>query len=219
MARLRLLVGTIFALPYIVHGTSTVPPPGYDIPASQGLDLVNLLIGNGGDTPNGSGGNIPSTAPPFGMTRWVAQGQPHYVSATPYNWTLDRVMGVVGTRQPAIWMGESAPISVSAGVGSNVIVDFEERGLRVLRGDDGQKKEVVSSGYYSVELDDGHGGSVQIEQTASMLMLFVISFALHLTELQHRVWLICGSRSIRNSRLTSYLKSRGHRSLHPPLPT
>ncbi|KAF9567664.1 glycoside hydrolase family 92 protein [Agrocybe pediades] len=147
--------------------TSTVPPAAFAVPASQGLDLVNLLIGNGGDTPNGSGGNIPSTAPPFGMTRWVAQTQPHYVSATPFNWTLDRVMGVVGTRQPAIWMGESAPISVSAGVGSDIVVEFEKRGLKVVRGDDGEKKEVVSSGYYSVELDDGHGGSILLEQTAT----------------------------------------------------
>ena len=148
-------------------GTSTNPPPAFAVPPSKGLDLVNLLIGNGGDTPNGSGGTIPSTAPPFGMTRWVAQTQPHYVSATPFNWTLNKVMGVVGTRQPAIWMGESAPISVSAGVGPDVVVDFEKRGLEVTRGPDGEKSEVVSAGYYSVELDDGHGGSIKLEQTAS----------------------------------------------------
>lgn len=149
------------------EATTTTPPPAFAIPSSSGLDLVNLLIGNGGDTPNGSGGMIPSTAPPFAMTRWVAQTQPHFVSATPYNWTLDKVMGVVGTRQPAIWMGESAPISVSAGIGPDVVTDFEKRGLEVLKGSDGEKKEVISSGYYSVELDDGHGGSLTIEQTAS----------------------------------------------------
>ena len=155
----------------LVDATTTKPPPAFAIPSSPGLDLVNLLIGNGGDTPNGSGGMIPSTAPPFGMTRWVAQTQPHYVSATPYNWTLDKVMGVVGTRQPAIWMGESAPISVSAGVGQDVVVDFEKRGLAVVKGSDGEKKEVISPGYYSVELDDGHGGSITIEQTASELRM------------------------------------------------
>ncbi|KIM42607.1 glycoside hydrolase family 92 protein [Hebeloma cylindrosporum] len=148
--------------------TSTKPPPEFAVPPSKGLDLVNLLIGNGGDTPNGSGGTIPSTAPPFGMTRWVAQTQPHYVSATPFNWTLNKVMGVVGTRQPAIWMGESAPISVSAGVGPDVVVDFETRGLEVVRRTvDGEKNEVVSVGYYIVELDDGHGGSIMLEQTAT----------------------------------------------------
>jgi hypothetical protein len=37
----------------------------------------------------------------------------------------------------------------------------------VLRWDDGQKNEVVSVGYYNVLLDDGHGGSIMIEQTTS----------------------------------------------------
>ena len=82
-------------------------------------------------------------------------------------------MGVTGTHQPAIWMGESAPISVSVGVGDDVVVDFEKRGLDVLRGVDGQKNEVVSVGYYSVLLDDGHGGSIMIEQTASTWMNFL----------------------------------------------
>ena len=162
-------------------GTSTNPPPAFAVPSSKGLDLVNSLIGNGGDTPNGSGGTIPSTAPPFGMTRWVAQTQPHYVSATPFNWTLNKVMGVVGTRQPAIWMGESAPISVSAGVGPDVVVNFEKRGLEVIRGTDGEKKEVVSAGYYSVELDDGHNGRIQLEQTASTcgMPYYSCSFLIH----------------------------------------
>ena len=34
--------------------------------------LSYRMLGNGGDTPNGSGGMIPSVAPPFGMTDWVA---------------------------------------------------------------------------------------------------------------------------------------------------
>jgi len=37
-------------------------------------------------------------------------------------------------------------------------VDFEERGLQVLRGDDGQKKKVVLSGYYRLQFDDEHRG-------------------------------------------------------------
>jgi hypothetical protein len=72
-------------------------------------------------------------------------------------------MGVTGTHQPAIWMGESGPISVSVGVGEDVVVDFEKRGLEVLRRDDGQKNKVVSVGYRNVLLDDAHGGSIMIE--------------------------------------------------------
>ena len=83
------------------------------------------MIGNGGDSPNGSGGMIPSTgmysvlsqyvtfnnrtpkAPPFAMTRWVAQTRQNFVSVTPYNQTDTRIHGFQGTHQPAIWMGVS----------------------------------------------------------------------------------------------------------------
>jgi putative alpha-1,2-mannosidase len=153
-----------FSLPTI--SSSSLPPPAFSYPRSTALDYTNLLIGNGGDEPNFTGGMIPSVSPPFGMTRWVAQTQVHYVSAVPYNWTLDKVMGFVGTRQPAIWMGESAPISVCPGVG-NVVMDFQERGLRIKRSSSGEKREIISVGYYSVDLEDGHGGSILVEQTAS----------------------------------------------------
>ncbi|KAF5309206.1 hypothetical protein D9619_012815 [Psilocybe cf. subviscida] len=155
-----------------VQCTSTIPPPPFASPPSTPLSHVNMLIGNGGDTPNGSGGTIPSVAPPFGMTRWVAQTQVSYVSATPFNWTGERVMGVMGTRQPAIWMGESGSVGVSANVldqagGGEIVTDFEQRGLRVKLREDGTKEEVVSAGYYSVLLDDAHGGTIQVEQTAT----------------------------------------------------
>ncbi|EDR07263.1 glycoside hydrolase family 92 protein [Laccaria bicolor S238N-H82] len=145
-------------------------PPPFNVPQSPALDHVNLLIGNGGDTPNGSGGMIPSTSPPFGMTRWVAQTQASYVSATPYNWTLNKVHGFVGTRQPAIWMGESGLVGVVPGVlpqGGEVKVGFDERALNIVLDDQGEKNEVVSVGYYSVVLDDGHGGTVLVEQSAT----------------------------------------------------
>lgn len=83
-------------------------------------------------------------------------------------------MGVMGTRQPAIWMGESGSLSVSANVlqeGGQVVTDFEERGLKVVLKEDGAKQEVVSVGYYSVLLDDAHGGTIQVEQTASTFFL------------------------------------------------
>lgn len=164
------LIVLSFSLPTI--STSCLAPPQFSYPRSTALDYTNLLVGNGGDEPNFTGGMIPSVSPPFGMTRWVAQTQVHYVSATPYNWTLDKVMGFVGTRQPAIWMGESAPISVCPGVGS-VVVDFQKRGMMIKRSDSGEKREVVSVGYYSVDLEDGHGGSVLVEQTASKYTLVV----------------------------------------------
>ncbi|RDB30237.1 hypothetical protein Hypma_007086 [Hypsizygus marmoreus] len=130
------------------------------------FDYVNLLIGNGGDTPNGSGGMIPSTAPPFAMTCWVAQTHQNYVSVTPYNWTASKIHGFQATRQPAIWMGESGPVVVVPGVSrgerANIKAKFEERGLRMRK-----ETEVMTPSYYSIVLDDGMGGEIFVEQTAT----------------------------------------------------
>lgn len=134
------------------------------------------LIGSTGPEPNLSGGMIPSTAPPFGMTRWVAQTQVNYVSATPFNISSGsapgKVMGTQGTRQPAIWMGESGSIAIAPGVSGSdsqahdVKVAFDQRGLAVRLDEEG-RKEVITPSYYSVELDDGCGGWIQMEQSAS----------------------------------------------------
>ncbi|KAF8075749.1 glycoside hydrolase family 92 protein [Lyophyllum atratum] len=133
---------------------------------SDAFDHVNLLIGNGGDTPNGSGGMIPSTAPPFAMTRWVAQTHQNYVSVTPYNWTANSIHGFQGTRQPAIWMGESGPVIVVPGVTRrdqiHVKSKFEERGLRMRK-----ETEKIAPSYYSIVLDDGLGGEILVEQSAT----------------------------------------------------
>ena len=57
------------------------------------LTCYSSMIGNGGDSPNGSGGMIPSTAPPFAMTRWFAQTRRNYVSVTSYNVTGTHING------------------------------------------------------------------------------------------------------------------------------
>ncbi|KAG5652187.1 hypothetical protein H0H81_005986 [Sphagnurus paluster] len=133
---------------------------------SEAFDHVNLLIGNGGDTPNGSGGMIPSTAPPFAMTRWVAQTHQNYVSVTPYNWTANAIHGFQATRQPAIWMGESGPVIVVPGVTRRGQLDvkakFEDRGLKMRK-----ETEKITPSYYSIVLEDGLGGEVLVEQSAT----------------------------------------------------
>lgn len=119
------------------------------------------LIGNGGDSPNGSGGMIPSTAPPFAMTRWVAQTRQNYVSVTPYNHTDDTIHGFQGTHQPAIWMGESAQAIVIPGTGKVQSV-FADRGMKFSHED-----EVISPSYYSAILHPESGGTIHAEQSAS----------------------------------------------------
>ncbi|KAK8864700.1 hypothetical protein IAR55_001952 [Kwoniella newhampshirensis] len=130
-------------------------------PESKGLDWVNVMLGNGGPEPNLSGGMIPAVAPPFGMTRWSPQTRENYVSMCPYNQTDTKFHGFIGTHQPAIWMGESGPAQISAGLG-NVVTDFEARGLPFKKED-----EYASANYYSNALDAGEHGSIQVEMTAA----------------------------------------------------
>lgn len=119
------------------------------------------LIGNGGDSPNGSGGMIPSTAPPFGMTRWVAQTRQNYVSVTPYNYTDSSIHGFQGTHQPAIWMGESGQAVVVPGMG-DVKPVFEDRGMAFSHAD-----EVITPSYYSVQMNASGENRIFAEQSAS----------------------------------------------------
>ena len=119
------------------------------------------LIGNGGNGPGGgSGGMIPSTAPPFAMTRWVAQTRENYVSVTPYNHTDTVIRGFQGTHQPAIWMGESGQAIIVPGVGE-VVQDFGERGWEFRKED-----ETSTPSYYRVLMRRG-GESVLVEMSAS----------------------------------------------------
>ncbi|KAF8887766.1 glycosyl hydrolase family 92-domain-containing protein [Infundibulicybe gibba] len=137
-------------------------PPAFRQPPSDAVDHVNPLIGNGGYSKGGgSGGMIPSTAPPFAMTRWIAQTLENYVSVTPYNYTETAIHGFQGTHQPAIWMGESGPAIVIPGAGQ-VKTKFEERGMTFSHDD-----EVVTPSYYSVDLSLPNGGTVFAEQSAT----------------------------------------------------
>lgn len=68
------------------------------------FDYVNPLIGTTGQDPREYGGMIPSTAPPFGMTRWTPMTRENWVSRLPYHYNDKNITGFMGTHQPAIWM-------------------------------------------------------------------------------------------------------------------
>ncbi|WVQ67420.1 uncharacterized protein L199_005616 [Kwoniella botswanensis] len=134
----------------------------YVQPESEGCNWVNVNLGNGGSEPNLSGGMIPAVAPPFGMTRWTPQTRENYVSMCPYNQTDTKIHGLIGTHQPAIWMGESGPVEIHASLGE-VITDFEKRGLTFKRED-----EYASPNYYRNLLDAGNNkGELEIEMSAT----------------------------------------------------
>ncbi|KDQ28689.1 glycoside hydrolase family 92 protein [Pleurotus ostreatus PC15] len=136
-------------------------PPAFRRPASDAVDHVDPIIGNGGVIPSHTGGMIPSTAPPFAMTRWVAQTRQNYVSVPPYILTDTSIHGFQGTHQPAIWMGESGQVIVVPGAG-NIKSKFEDRGMTFDKG-----TEVRTASYYSVELDALGGGTILAEQSAT----------------------------------------------------
>ncbi|EIW62378.1 glycoside hydrolase family 92 protein [Trametes versicolor FP-101664 SS1] len=136
-------------------------PAAFSLPKSTAVDYVDPFIGNGGGSPDGSGGMIPSTAPPFAMTRWVAQTRQNYVSVTPYNYTGTSIHGFQGTHQPAIWMGESGPAVIAPGAGEVQSV-FERRGMAFKH-----TNEIATASYYSVIMDALEGGTIHAEQSAT----------------------------------------------------
>ncbi|OSD01869.1 glycoside hydrolase family 92 protein [Trametes coccinea BRFM310] len=160
----RVLVFVCLALPAFSSTTRLHrrdAPASFSKPQSAAVDYVDPFIGNGGDSPNGSGGMIPSTAPPFAMTRWVAQTRQNYVSVTPYNYTDTKIHGFQGTHQPAIWMGESGQAIVAPGAGKVQSV-FEDRGMPFTHAN-----EIATASYYSVVMDALEGGKIHAEQSAT----------------------------------------------------
>jgi putative alpha-1,2-mannosidase len=137
-------------------------------------DLFGRLIGNGGIAPSHTGGMSPTTGPPFAMQRWVAQTRHNYVSRLAYNITAStpQIHGFQCTMQPAIWMGESRSHAIVPGVASTgnpteIKSNFTDRGLFFVGGPEKRGNEVISPGYYSIELEDGVGGTVFAEMTSS----------------------------------------------------
>jgi putative alpha-1,2-mannosidase len=160
------------SLEHLLFLSSTSVVFAYQWPKTP-LSSINPLIGSAGLTPDLSGGMIPSVSVPFGSTRWVAQNQNNYVSATPFNYTTSymnngSVHGFMGTRQPAIWMGESAWAAVVPGVSSGAAAEiktgFDERGMPKVPG-----TEQFGVGMYSVELaiPDSEGSTVKVSMSAS----------------------------------------------------
>jgi len=138
-------------------------PPQFRVPASEAVDHVNPMIGNGGDSPNGSGGMVPATGPPFAMTRWVAQTRQNYVSVTPYNHTDSLIHGFQATHQPAIWMGESGQVIIAPSLSKgNPRTAFEERGLLF-----DKSSEITTPSYYAVILKDEFNNEIEVEQSSS----------------------------------------------------
>ncbi len=121
-------------------------------------DAVDPLIGTTGADPTEYGGMVPSTAPPFAMTRWTPMTRLNDISRCPYHHDDGELLGVVGSHQPAIWMGDWGQALVSVGVG-------EVPGwVRPLALD--KSTEVARAHRYSVEVLDA-GARIGLDVTGT----------------------------------------------------
>ena len=94
--------------------------------AKEPIDYIDPLIGTEG---KGSqyGGMMPMTGVPFGSIQWVPMTRLTEVGALSYNEIDAQLLGFIGTRQPAIWMGDWGQVSFMPRTGA-VDCDFATRG-------------------------------------------------------------------------------------------
>jgi predicted alpha-1,2-mannosidase len=118
------------------------------------VDAVDPLIGTDGADPTEYGGMVPATAPPFAMTRWTPMTRENGISRCAFHRQDDRIIGFLGSRQPAIWMGDWGSVAVMPGVG-DVRVDVDGRGLLLDRA-----TEESTASWYSADLLTHEGGRI-----------------------------------------------------------
>ncbi|MCR4564762.1 MAG: hypothetical protein K5651_01590, partial [Bacteroidales bacterium] len=74
------------------------------------LDYVDPMIGTQGDGTQ-YGGMMPMAGVPFGSIQWVPMTRLCEVGVLSYNESDSLLLGFIGTRQPAIWMGDWGQLS------------------------------------------------------------------------------------------------------------
>jgi len=124
------------------------------------LDYVDPLIGTEG-AGSQYGGMWPGVGQPFASLQWVGMTRLTEVGRTSYNFSDTTLLGFVGTRQPAIWMGDYGQVSLAARTGT-VDVDFKTRGYAFSHADETVKPWLYRVSYGTPE------GRVAVEMTGTM---------------------------------------------------
>lgn len=99
--------------------------------AFTGLDYVDPLIGTEGDGTE-YGGMMPYTGVPFGSADWVPMTRLTEVGTLSYNSSDTLLLGFIGTRQPAIWMGDWGQVSFQPQIG-DLTCRYSNRGQRITK--------------------------------------------------------------------------------------
>jgi predicted alpha-1,2-mannosidase len=123
--------------------------------AKAPLDYIDPLIGTDGD---GSeyGGMFPGVCRPFSAVQWVCMTRLSELGRTSYRYADKQILGFIGTRQPAIWMGDWGQVSFMPELGEPD-GNFDTRGKAF-----DHKDETASPWFYSV----GFGG-IRVEVTGT----------------------------------------------------
>lgn len=96
---------------------------------NAGLDCVDPMIGTEGEGTE-YGGLMPYVGVPFGSAQWTPMTRLNEVSCLSYNASDSLLIGFIGSRQPAIWMGDWGQVSLMPQNGP-VNMDYETRGCLI----------------------------------------------------------------------------------------
>jgi len=97
---------------------------------TDALDYVDPLIGTRGEGTQ-YGGMMPMAGVPFGSAQWVPMTRLTEVSVLSYNEADSLLLGYIGTRQPAIWMGDWGQISLQPQRSENAVLEYSRRGQKI----------------------------------------------------------------------------------------
>ena len=95
----------------------------------DGLEYVDPLIGTEGEGTE-YGGLMPYIGVPFGSAQWTPMTRLNDVSRLSYNAADTLLLGFIGSRQPAIWMGDWGQVSFMPQIG-DVDLNYSSRGRRI----------------------------------------------------------------------------------------
>ena len=101
------------------------------MPASASpIDFVDPLIGTASRRADDSNSAAmqPFAGVPFGMWQWTAMTRLSELGRVSFSDVDDKIIGFIGTRQPAPWMGEYGQISLMPQVGDRIL-DYAARGV------------------------------------------------------------------------------------------
>lgn len=128
--------------------------------AKEPLDYVNPLIGTDG-VGGEYAGMFPGVCKPFASLQWVAMTRVSEIGSTSYNYSDRSLIGFIGTRQPAIWMGDWGQLSFMPETSDAPDPNYATRGLPFSHTD-----ETATPWFYKVSCA-APGGRIAVEMTGS----------------------------------------------------